>query len=86
VALDLAGDGRHGEGRELHLAIEIEAVDGLQQPDRGDLLEVVERLALVRVAPREAARQGKHPGHELLARLVVLLVVPPPQERTGLFG
>ena len=83
VALDLAGDRRYREGRELDLAVEIEAIDGLQQPDRRDLLEVVERLALVRVAPRQAARQRKHPGDELLARLVVLLVVPPAQERTG---
>ena len=53
VAPDLADDRRHRVGRELDPALELEAVDRLDQPDRADLDEVVDRLA---AAPRSAAR------------------------------
>jgi hypothetical protein len=41
VALELAEDGRHGEGRERGLTTGLEAVDGLQEPERRNLDEVV---------------------------------------------
>src|SRR3990170_2373692 len=57
MALELAEDGRDGEARERRLARGIEAVERLQQAERGDLDQVVERLAAALVAPGEVARQ-----------------------------
>jgi hypothetical protein len=42
VAQDLAADGRDREGQEVAAALGVEAVDGLDQAEGGDLLEVVE--------------------------------------------
>src|SRR5690349_8355042 len=39
IALELAEDGRHREAREGEAAARIEAIDCLQQPDRGDLVQ-----------------------------------------------
>ena len=47
VALDLADDRRRRVGRELDAALEVEAIDRLEQADRSDLHEIVERLAAV---------------------------------------
>ncbi len=46
VALDLAEDRRHGEAREGHVAVGVEAIDRLEQTERGDLFEIVEGLLL----------------------------------------
>jgi hypothetical protein len=53
VALDLADDVRRGVGGERDLARELEAVDRLDQPDRANLLDVLERLATAGVAAGE---------------------------------
>ena len=71
VALELAEDGRDGEARERGLAARVEAVDRLQQPERGDLDQVVERLAAALVAAGELARERQEALHELLARELV---------------
>jgi hypothetical protein len=44
VPLELADDGGRGVGRELDLPVGIEAVDGLDQADGGDLDQVVQRF------------------------------------------
>ena len=50
VALDLPHHVRGRVGSERHVALEVEAVDRLQQADRADLLDVLQRLAAVGVA------------------------------------
>jgi hypothetical protein len=57
VALQFAGDGRDREGRERDLAGGVEAVDRVQQPDRGDLDEVVAEVTVAVIASREMTRQ-----------------------------
>src|SRR4051794_39486151 len=67
VALDLADHVRRRVGGERDLALEVVAVDRLQQADRADLLDVLERLAAAGVAPRERPHQREVALHELLA-------------------
>lgn len=62
VPLDLAHDGRHGEGRELHAPVRVEAVDGVDQADGADLDHVLHGL----VAGAEA---GGGVAHEREVRL-----------------
>ena len=75
VALELAEDRRDGERRERGLARGVEAVDRLQQAERGDLDQVVELLAAALVAARELARQRQEALDELLARGRIALAV-----------
>ena len=84
MALELAGDRRDGERREADVARDVEAVDRLQQPERRDLLEVLERLALAHVASRQAPGERKHPLGELRPRGRVTVLVPAAQERADL--
>ena len=66
----------HREGGERRLAGRVEAVDGLQQAERGDLDEVVELLAAALVAARQLARERQEARDERLAgRRVALPVV-----------
>ena len=53
----------------------LEAVDRLQQPERGDLDQVVERLAAALVAPGELARERQEALHERLAGGAVAVAV-----------
>src|SRR5205823_4239726 len=76
VPLDLADDVRRGVRRQLDAAVEVEAVDRLDEPDGADLDEVLELLAAIRVA----TRQRPHQRHVLLDQLlagseVALLVI-----------
>src|SRR5207253_1979146 len=57
VPLDLAHDGGRGVGGELHAALQVEPVDRLDQPDRGDLGEVVQPLAAVPEPARKVLHQ-----------------------------
>src|SRR4051812_24395914 len=82
VALDLTQDGGRRVGREAHLAIEIEAVDRLHDPDAGDLHEVVDRLAAAGVAPGEGAGQWQHLLGELVAGGLIALLMESAQELT----
>ena len=68
VALELAEDRRHGVARERDLARGVEAVDRLDQAERGDLDEVVERLVGALVAAGELAGERQEALGELLAR------------------
>jgi hypothetical protein len=45
VAFDLADDVRRRVRRQLDAAIEVESVDRLDQPDRADLNEILERTS-----------------------------------------
>ena len=67
VALDLAQDRRHRIAREGDLALEVEAVDRLDQTEAGDLEEVVEGLLGALVAARELARERQEALDEHLA-------------------
>ena len=60
-----------GVGRELDAALEIEAVDRLEQPDRADLNQIVERLAAVGELDREEARQVEMRHDEFVAQPLV---------------
>src|SRR5262249_9737342 len=57
VALQLAEDGRCRERRELEAPFGLEALDGLQEADEGDLAQVVERLPAIRETSREELAQ-----------------------------
>ena len=77
MAPELAQYGRHGERRERCRAGWIEAVDRLQQAERGHLLEVFERFVAPRIAARELPRKGQEPVHErLLRRAIPMPLVP----------
>src|SRR5712691_7631386 len=87
VALDLADDVRRRIGRQLDAAVEVEAVDRLDQPDRADLDEVLELLAAVAVAARERADERHVLLDQLLARgQVALLVVAAEEDLVALLG
>lgn len=63
VAADLAEDGRCREARELAAALGIEPVDRLDEPDRADLDQIVERLSAVGIPPRKSFDQ-RHQVHD----------------------
>src|SRR5205807_2035348 len=76
VALELADDRGSGEAREFLAAPRLESLDGVQQPDRGDLDEVIQWLAAVYVAQSELARERQKAPDQLLpdGRLAVQVV------------
>ena len=57
VALDLADHVGRGVGGERHLAVQLEAVDRLDQADRAHLLDVLQRLAAAGVAAGQRAHE-----------------------------
>jgi hypothetical protein len=80
VALDLAGDRGNGEGGEADVALEVEALDRLDEAQRGNLLEVVERLALVGVAACQRAGERQRALDELQPGTLILVVTPASQQ------
>src|SRR5205814_2126874 len=80
VPLDLADDVRGRVRRQLDAAVEIEAVDRLDQPDRADLDQILELLPAIRVPTRERAHERHVLLDQLLARLEVALLVIAAQE------
>ena len=86
VALELAEHGRHRVGGERGLARGVEAVDRLDQPERRDLHEVVERLVGAPVAARHPARERQQPLDELLAGGLVAVAVVADQQPPILLG
>jgi hypothetical protein len=75
VALDLARDVRGGEGGELDAALDVEAVDGLDEADGADLHEIVEGLAAVRVAAGDVPHERHHALDEHAAGFKVAVSV-----------
>ena len=67
VALQLAEDRRRGEGGEGDAALGVEAVDGVEQAQVGDLEQVVEGLAGAAVAQRQALGEGHVAADQLFA-------------------
>ena len=86
VALDLAEDGRHRVAGERDLALEVEAVDRLDQAEARDLEEVVEGLLGALVAAGELARERQEALDEHLAVDRVALVQVAREERAILLG
>jgi hypothetical protein len=68
VALDLTHDRRGRIRRELDAALEIEAIDRLDEADRPDLNKVVERLAAVGELDGQIAHEVEVGDHELVAK------------------
>ena len=81
VALDLADDVRRRVGGQLDAALDVEAVDRLDQADAADLDEIVELLAAVGVAPRQRADEREVLLDQLLAGCEVALLVVAAEER-----
>src|SRR5438270_571335 len=67
VTLELAEDGGNRVAREHHLALRVEAIDCLQEAERGHLHEVVEGLVRALIAASQLAREGKEAFDQLLA-------------------
>ena len=80
VALELAEHRRHRVGGERRLARGVEAVDRLDQPERRDLDQIVERLVGAPVAARHPAREREQARDELLARGLVAVAVVAEQQ------
>jgi hypothetical protein len=72
VALQLAEDGRRGEGCEGDSAVGFEAIDRVDQAEAGDLEQVVEGLVGGAVAAGEALGEGEIAPDQLLADRRVL--------------
>ncbi len=72
VPLDLTDDRRGRVGGELHATVRVEAVDGLDQPDGGDLREVVQRLAAVAEPACQVLDERQVHAHQPVAQLRVL--------------
>ena len=95
MALELADDGGDGVGLEGGAAAGVEAVDRLDQAERGHLEEVVDGLGAAAVAEGERTGQRQEGLDQLLAhvwitRAVVLLqqpcLVPGHERNSSLLG
>ena len=69
VPLDLADDVRRRVRRQLDAAVDVEAVDRLDEADAADLDEILELLAAIGVAAGERADERQVLLDQLLARL-----------------
>ena len=76
IALDLADDRRRRVRREFDAALEIEAVDRLEQTDRSDLDQIVERLAAIGKLDREIAHQVEVRDDQVAAQPLVFASAP----------
>src|SRR5439155_3305960 len=86
MALELAEDRRDGVAGEGDVAFGVEAVDRLDEPERRDLEEVLERLLRALVAARELARQRQEALDERLARRGVAVALMAQEELAVLTG
>ena len=82
MALDLAEHGRHREGGERDPPVGIEAVDRLQEAERRDLHDVLQRLGLAPVAHGDLAGESHEALDELLARVLVVLFLEAQEQLT----
>jgi hypothetical protein len=67
VPLDLAEDGRGGVGGELHAAVGVETVGGLDQPDHPDLHQILQWFATAAVLARDVVHQRHVQQDQLIA-------------------
>ena len=79
---DLAHDRRDGVGEEVALAARVEALERVEQAQRGDLLEVVGGLAAPGEAPGDVAGHGQEPVDQPLADAFAARVVVGESPRT----
>ena len=75
VALELAEDGRDGEARERDGAARVEAVDRLDQAQRRDLDEVLQRLPGAGIAACELARERQESLYQRLVSAVITVSI-----------
>ena len=80
IATHLAEDCRHGERLERSAALEVETLEGFDEPEVGDLLEVLERLGGAAVAPREVTRERRVGLDERVAGAYIALHGPAANE------
>jgi len=60
-------------GRERDLALAVKAVDRFEQPERGDLQQIVERLMGALISQRQQPRERQETPHERLPGMRVTL-------------
>jgi hypothetical protein len=72
VALDLARDGWACKRGELDAALRLEAIDGLDQPDRPDLHQVVELRSVANEVSRDGTNQREIVEDQSFARSAVV--------------
>src|SRR5207247_7512228 len=84
VALDLAEDRRHRVAGERNLAVGVEAVDRLDEAERRDLDEVVERLLGALVAASQLTRERQEALDERVARRSVARLDVALEQQLGL--
>src|SRR5206468_1513613 len=70
VAPDLARHGESGVGAEVDAVARVEAIDRLDQPDRANLNQVLERLARASESSRDRFDERQMSCDQLLAGLV----------------
>jgi hypothetical protein len=81
VAAQLAVHGRHRERAERRAVVGVEAVDRLEQPERRDLLEVLERLRAAGELRGREARERQVALDQPLAQRWIAGAVEPLQQR-----
>src|SRR6202035_4274302 len=86
VAAHLAEDRRHGERRERVAPARVVAVKRLQEPERGDLEQVLERLRGTSVAAREAACERHGALHQGFAGCDVPVALPANEQPARILG
>ncbi len=75
VTPDLAEHRRHRERGELDTSVDVEALDGVDQPDGAHLDEVLERLAAPGVPRRERSHEGQQLGEHTVSGLTVAVTM-----------
>jgi hypothetical protein len=79
VATNLAHDGRHRKGDEFRPVIDVEPVDGVEQPDSRYLDQVFERFTAVSESASDVVGQRQ-------TTFDYRLSLPPPLDRIHLEG
>ena len=83
VALELSEDGGDGKARERESAPGVEALDRLEEAERGDLLEIVGVGAAV-IAASEVVGEGKKAGDECVACRRIMIAAIAREEPGGI--
>src|SRR5215204_3846376 len=83
MSLDLAVDGRDRERGEVDAAVELKAVDGLDQADRAHLNEVLELLSPPCVLPGQPADEREVLADQAVACVSIAVAVVAAQELSG---
>jgi hypothetical protein len=82
VPLDLADDRRQGVSGEREAATDVEAVDRLEEPQTGDLVDVLERLARARVSRGELSGERQETPDDRVAIDRVVVIGEPLEQPT----